>query len=542
MPESLYTGVMAKADPKEINAILQSAKMALNAGNMREAEGGLRRILAMAPQHAEATYLLGTLAFRVGMLGDAIDLLERSIALQPKQIQYYLTLAAAHRNAGHMPETVKVLVRAQKVGRNNPNVIGQLADAYKLIGRYEDALDLIDQAMMLHPGIAQFYATKATTLEKLKRYDEAIETCREAFKIADDAGVEPPMMITMIFAQIAPRVGLADEAVERVNRGLDQQNVRPQDRSTALFALADIEAERGENHERAFDLYQQANTAVEKRWSADMQSQVVDSLITMYSPERCKQMKRSHNSSDTPVFIVGMPRSGTTLVEQIIGAHPEVEPFGELLDIWDAARRLSRVNGAQYLTQQFMDALTTKQLDEVAQNYVGRHRSQARGAKRVTDKLPTNFLNLGFIAQVLPGARVIHCVRDPMDTCWSNFTMHYTSDLPFARDLADLGRYYRDYQRLMEHFKSALDLPILDVRYEELVDDIEGQSKRMLDFLELGWDDSVLRYYESDRRVLTASSEQVTKPIYTSSIGRYKPYEPMLGDLKAALEPAQTAN
>ena len=160
----------------------------------------------------------------------------------------------------------------------------------------------------------------------------------------------------------------------------------------------------------------------------------------------------------------------------------------------------------------------------------------------MTDKLPTNFLNLGFIAQVLPGARVIHCVRDPMDTCWSNFTMHYTSDLPFARDLADLGRYYRDYQRLMEHFKSALDLPILDVRYEELVDDIEGQSKRMLDFLELGWDDSVLRYYESDRRVLTASSEQVTKPIYTSSIGRYKPYEPMLGDLKAALEPAQTAN
>lgn len=532
---------MAKADPKEINAILQSAKMAHKANNFREAETGYRRILSMNPRHAEATHLLGLIAIGAGMIADGIDLLEKAVALEPKNLRILLDLARAHREIGHMEETAKVLRRAEKIAPNEPLVIAQLADVLKLTGDYEEALEIADRGLVLNPRIAQFFATKATTLEKLKRYDEAIAVCREAFKLADDAQAEPPMMITMVFAQIAPRVGLSDEAVERVNRGLEQPNVHPQERMTALFALANIEAER-DNHEKAFDLYQQANSAIEKRWKADMHSQVVDSLIGMYSPERCKQMKRSHNAAETPVFIVGMPRSGTTLVEQILGAHPEVEPFGELLDIWDAARRLSRMTGAQYMTPQFMDALTTKQLDEVAQRYIARHRSQARGAKRVTDKLPTNFLNLGFIAQALPGARIIHCVRDPMDTCWSNFTMHYTSDLPFARDLSDLGQYYRDYQRLMEHFKSALDLPILDVRYEELVDDIEGQSKRMLDFLELDWDESVLRYYESDRRILTASSEQANKPIYTSSIGRYKPYESMLGDLKAALEPAGSAS
>ena len=532
---------MAKADPKEINAILQSAKMAHKARNLREAEGGYRRILSMDPRHAEATHLLGLVAIGAGLVADGIELLEKAVALEPKNLQALMDLARAQRDIGHMEETAKILRRAEKLAPNEPLVIAQLADVLKLTGDYEEALEIVDRGLVLNPRIAQFFATKATTLEKLKRYDEAIEVCREAFKLAEDAEMEPPMMVTMIFAQIAPRVGLSDEAVDRVNKGMEQPNVHPQERMTALFALANIEAER-DNHEKAFELYEQANSSVEKRWKPDMHSQVVDSLIAMYSSERCKDMKRSHNASETPVFIVGMPRSGTTLVEQILGAHPDVTPFGELLDVWDAARRISRMTGTQYMTSQFMDALTTKHLDDVAQRYLARHRSQARGAKRVTDKLPTNFLNLGFIAQAFPGARIVHCHRDPMDTCWSNYTMHFTSDLPFARDLGHLGQYYRDYQRLVEHFKSVLDLPILDVRYEDLVDNIEGQSKRMLDFLELGWDERVLKYYESDRRILTASSEQVTKPIYTSSIERYKPYEAMLGDLKSALEPAGSSS
>jgi len=194
-----------------------------------------------------------------------------------------------------------------------------------------------------------------------------------------------------------------------------------------------------------------------------------------------------------------------------------------------------------------MDAVTVNMLDDAAKRYTARFRSSARGATRVTDKLPTNFLNVGLIAQMLPGARIIHCNREPMDTCWSNYAMHFTDDLPFARNLTDLGRYYRDEQRLMDHYKQVLDLPILDVQYEQLVEDIEGQSRRMLDFLDLNWDDRVLRYYEQDRRILTASADQANKPVYTSSIGRHKPYLPMLDEvqfdwLKSELDatPAQT--
>lgn len=526
---------MAKTDPNAINAILQSAKMAHQAGNLQEAEGGYRRILAMNPRHPEALHHLGLIALGVRMYADAIDLFERAVALDSKNLAYHLDLARAHREIGHHQDAAKVLERARKIAPNEAMVLAQLADVLKLTGEYEKAVDLADQALVLYPRVAQLFATKVTAMARLDRFKEAEAVCREAFKLADDAKVEPPLMISLVFAQIAPRLGLEDEAIERVEKGLKQENTRPEERMGAYFALAGIEDSRS-NHEAAFEYYRLANTALPSRWNADNHSRSTDSLINAYSAERVASMRRSRSVSEAPVFIVGMPRSGTSLVEQILSAHPDVIAFGELLDIWDAARRLSRDTRTQYMTAQFMDAVTVNMLDDASKRYTARFRSSARGATRVTDKLPTNFLNLGLIAQMLPGARVIHCTRDPMDTCWSNYAMHFTDDLPFARNLTDLGRYHRDQERLMDHFKQVLDLPILEVRYEELVEDTEGQSRRMLDFLELDWNDRVLRYYEQDRRILTASADQANKPIYSSAIGRHKPYLPMLDELKDALE------
>ncbi len=526
---------MAKTDPNAINAILQSARMAHQAGNFEEAEAGYRRILAMNPGHPDALYHLGLIAVSVRMFTDAIDLFERAVALDPKNLNYHLELARAHRETGHHQDAVKVFERARKIAPNEAIVLAQLADVLKLTGDYEKAIDLTDQALVLFPRVAQLFATKVTALARLGRHKEAEAVCREAFQLAKDAEVEPPLLISVIFAQIAPQLGLEDEAIERLEKGLQQENTRPEDRMSAYFALGTIEDSRS-NHEAAFEYYRLANTALPSRWNADNHSRLIDSLINAYSPERVASMRRSRSVTETPVFIVGMPRSGTSLVEQILAAHPDVVAFGELLDIWDAARRLSRDSRTQYMTSQFMDAVSVNMLDDAAKRYTARFRSGARGATRVTDKLPTNFLNVGLIAQMLPGARVIHCVRDPMDTCWSNYAMHFTNDQSFARNLTDLGRYCRDQQRLMDHFKQVLDLPILEVRYEELVEDTEGQSRRMLEFLDLEWNDQVLRYYEQDRRILTASADQANKPVYDSSIGRHKPYLPMLSELKAALE------
>lgn len=531
-----YTEAMAKADPKEINAILQSALMSHRAGNLQEAEAGYRKVLSLNPRHPDAMRLLGLIAISAGMYADGIDLLERAVALAPKTLPYLMDLANAHRHIGHREETVKVLRQAAALAPNDGLVLAQLADALKFVGRFEEALEIVDRTLVMNPRALQLLATKATTLEKLSRHEEALQVVRDGFKMAEDASVPVPMLLEVIFAQLAPKAGAADEAIERVKSAVQTEGVDPRLKASALFAAAKIEAQR-DNHDVAFALYEHANTAVENKWNADAHSGVIDSLMNTYSPERCAAMRRSHNTSETAVFVLGMPRSGTTLVEQILGAHSDVVPMGELLDIWDLARRMSMETRTQYMTSQFMDAVTTSMLDDASKRYTSRHRTFARGAKRVTDKLPTNFLNLGLIAQMLPGARVIHCVRDPMDTCWSNYTTDYTTDMPFARRLSAIGQYYRDYQRLMDHWKSVLDIQILDVQYEQLVANPEAESRRMLEFLELDWDESVLRYYESDRPILTASYEQANQPIYTSSIGRYKPYESKLDDLKKALEP-----
>ncbi len=532
---------MAKADPREINAILQSAKSALAAGQLQDAEAGLRKILAVSPRHAEATFHLGMVALRVGLNNEAAELFERSIAIEPKQIASYFALADARHRLGHLFEHVAALERALKLAPNNPTVMAQLANGMNLIGRYEDALDLADRAMLLQPQMIQLYVLKATSLGLLKRFDEAVAVCREVFKVAEEAKAEAPMMVTIAFAQMATQTGNEEEALERLARTLNRTDIHPRERMSAAQAAAVIKESQGE-HKAAFDLFTLGNHASQSRWDPAGNSRFVDSMIEMCSREFLSGLPSSNNPSEVPVFIVGMPRSGTTLVEQILGCHESVCPLGELLDTWDTISAVARETRTKPLSREFFGKLTTKRLEDAARRFFTKHRKEIGGAARAIDKMPTNFAYLPFIASVFPQARVIHCRRDPMDTCWSNYATQYSLDLPFSHNLSHLGQYYRDYERLMEHYKSVLDLPILEVQYEELVADTEGQARRMLDFLGLDWDERVLRFNESDRRVLTASLAQVTQPIYTSSIGRHKPYEPMLGELKTALGIAEAAN
>jgi len=429
---------MAKADPKAIHSTFQSAKMAHQANNLREAEAGYRRVLSMNPGHPEALHHLGLIAAGASMYSDAIELFERAVALQPKNLAAQLDLARAHRELGHPQEAIKAFRRALKLAPTEAVVLAQLADLLHSNGEQEEALALVDQAMVQHPKVAQLFAVKSAILDALDRPQEAEAVCREAFKLAEEAGVQPPAMIVAGFARIAPKVGLEDEAVERLSAAIEQEQSRPAARVPLLFAMARIEEERA-NHGRAFELYAQANAEMPGQWNADTHSASIDSLISVYSPDRVRAMRRSRQTSDSPVFIVGMPGSGTALVQEALSAHPEIGSFGQPIDVWDMARRLSRDSRTQYMTPQFMDAVTPTMLDAAANRYTSRCRSHARSASRVTDALPTNFFNLGLIAQALPGARVIHCVREPLDACWSAFTAgnHRSGFSPsvLARDL-----------------------------------------------------------------------------------------------------------
>jgi hypothetical protein len=242
------------------------------------------------------------------------------------------------------------------------------------------------------------------------------------------------------------------------------------------------------------------------------------------------------SDSPLPVFIVGMPRSGTTLVEQILASHPQVYGGGELRDLKEMVSQVWNSSGNSLSPGQTPLVPEPPAIRCLADGYLRQRLALSRGALRTTDKMPTNFYYLGLIALMFPNARILHCRRDPLDVCLSCYFTNFRDPPLYASDLEDLGFYYGHYQRLMEHWRKVLPHSILDVQYEELIENQEAVSRRMVEFCGLSWDDRCLEYYKSDRPVQTCSVWQVRQPIYSTSVGRWKHYAQHLDPLVQALE------
>ena len=256
----------------------------------------------------------------------------------------------------------------------------------------------------------------------------------------------------------------------------------------------------------------------------------------IYSPEAMASYGGHGDPSPLPVFVFGMPRSGTTLVEQILASHREVHGAGEIKDFEMAVAELGGAAGGA-LARPDLD-MTGAQLDRIGANYIRRIRSAAPAASRSVDKMTENFRFAGLIALALPRARMIHVRRDPLDTCLSCFSTLFTEALPYTYDLTELGRYHRAYEGLMHHWRAALPPGMmLEVRYEDVIADREGQSRRIVDHCGLEWDPRCLDFHRSERSVRTASFTQVRRPLYRTSVGRWRNYEAFLGPLIAALGP-----
>jgi len=250
-------------------------------------------------------------------------------------------------------------------------------------------------------------------------------------------------------------------------------------------------------------------------------------------------MKTASRSGRRPVFIVGMPRSGTSLAEQILSVHPEVQAAGELETIHRIAAGLQLAvpraapypGGALSLSRGDLDNLVKRYLDELP--------AEGRDRPVFTDKMPQNFLHLGFIRQLFPDARIVHCTRDARDTCFSCFSYDFRGEHAYAGDLVTLGEYFLQYRRLMQHWEGVLDLPLHELSYENMIADQEGETRKLLEFCGLEWDERCLDFHTARRFVLTSSYNQVRRPLYSSSIGRWKHYEKQLQPLIAILARAE---
>ena len=424
------------------------------------------------------------------------------------------------------------LRKAAKARPARAELRARLAQAELTAGDTDAALREADEALELDPNLPVALQTKAQILRVMGRRQEAYDLLKPRIDAGEaDAGVR------IAFADAAASVEGDQRAVEVLDPIAEDESQQPQVRVAALYRLANTLDHLGE-YDRAFECARRANEAMPAPWQPEAITQQFDRMIADTTPDAVAKFRRAKANTELPVFILGMPRSGTSLVEQILASHPKVHAAGERREVSLIAQRLLSKGAPHESVAQKLADLRQGEIDKEARNYIRAMKGLAdrEGVERVTDKMPHNFLHLAVIDAVFPQAHVIHCVRDPRDTCLSCYLLEFQGMMhAYTRDLANLGAFYNDYARLMDHWKRVLRIPILEVRYEDLVRDPERIVPELVDFVGLEWDDACLRHHEVERAVVTHSAEQARKPIYESSLARWKHYEAQLGPLVEVL-------
>jgi tetratricopeptide (TPR) repeat protein len=401
-----------------------------------------------------------------------------------------------------------------------------IAQAYRRLSRYDEAIAHHRRAIALKPDYAQAHHDLGRLFQALGRIEEARGELDAAALLSPQRGEYYRSLAEVTrFQEGDPRL----DAMQALARKAEAMPTI--DRIELHFALGKALGDVG-RHEASFQQYLEGNGVLRPRIEYDERTSLAmfEQLAATFSREMMQAKAGLGDPSERPIFILGMPRSGSTLVEQIFAGHPLVSGGGEMTAFRDAAQEaMGRPDAAREL-----DGETLRRLGA---RYLERTRPPFEGALRVTDKMPGNFLLAGAIHLALPNAKIIHTVRDPADTCFSCFTTLFLDGHQYTADLGELGRYYRAYETLMAHWREVLPPGVmLEVCYEEVVADLEGQARRIVEHCGLEWDPACLEFDQAKGAVWTASAAQVRRPVYADSIGRWKPYEPWLGPLLAALD------
>jgi Flp pilus assembly protein TadD len=499
----------------------------------RQAPGRAEPVAPAARARREAAR--GEAFLQRGQFQSALACFREAVTLAPQEAAYHVGLAGAAEGSGLEALVEHHGAEATRLAPDDARAHFLLGRTYYRNGKFSRGVEHSGRAVEVAPDRVDYVVLHGSLLLAAGRAREAAEALEPLL-----ASGTTDRWVANLYARVAPSIKQEARALEVVKRALLASNLSadPSGKPLLHFAAATL-LDRLGRHDEAFEQARLGNETVRttaSRHDPDAHSAWVSRKIKYFTRERVESLPRATHDSDRPVFILGMPRSGTTLVEQILACHPSVYPGGEMQSLRLVAKQSADADwaaGESY--PEYFDDLSLGHANRLAAKYLADIDALGRDARFVTDKQPLNFLILDMVELLFPRSRVIHCVRGPLDTCLSCYMTNFELHNPFKYDLGDLGRYYHDYARLMEHWKSVLTVPVLDVRYEDLVLDTRGQVRRMLEFLGLPWDDRCLRYYENERPVHTASVDQVRKPIYTASIGRWKHYEKHLRPLIDAL-------
>lgn len=526
LPQPSLTPAKSFAQARADDLLLKQAYEHQQAKRLAEAQDLCLEVLARTPNHPLALYIMGTVC--LGYDDEAaLRYFARAVGEEPKNPYYHLSLGEAYGKLSEFSAAIKHIQYALQVQPDLVEALCALGRVYTQFDKPDLALPLYEKAMKINRDHPKARIGMAAALTGLGRMDEAGVYLKEAIDHRIDAPAayydlaqsrkytEEPVELQSIIRELADP-GLKSEAVQSLH-----------------YAAGKIENDL-KRYAEAFDHFSKAKQAAGYKFDIDQYRRFVDLTIETFTPDLFAARSGYGNPSEVPVFVVGMPRSGTTLTEQICASHPEVHGAGELSKL----RRVANAIGLQSSASDFNKpiATITEGLSKtLAEEHLSYLRERAPVARRIIDKMPHNFELIGLLTLLFPNARIIHCRRDAIDNCVSCYVLPFSSAHSYNADLRVLGLYYREYDRLMRHWNEVFPGRIFENRYETLVEDQEAQSRRLIDYLGLPWDDACLRFFDREGAVTTPSRWQVRQPIYKSSVKRWKNFENEITPLIEAL-------
>ena len=465
---------------------------------MLQATGALTLYLSKVPTDSPCWHDLGLAHMALGRMGEAIDAFRSAISANPNWTDPWKYLGQAELLGGHAQESAQAFTSALGLDGSDAAAHVGLGIALSVLGQRDRAMAEFDRALQLNPSMVAAHYNRIG----LKTYSR------------DDADL----------AKLEALAARAD-------------TLSRDDRILLYFAMGKAWADAGDST-RAFTHYHVANRLKRSTLSYSVDDDIarMDEIREVMTKQTLARFSGLGNPSEMPIFIIGMPRSGSTLIEQILASHPLVTGIGEISAFRDVLGRINDGTGAVVQYPHVAQVLPPSMVARIGDLYLRLVGGRSEGRPRVADKFLGNSLYAGLIHAAFPNARIIHCGRDKVDTCLSCYTLLFGADQPFAYDMTELGRYWHAHDRLISHWREVLPSDrFLDLQYEDVVADIEPQVRRLLEFLGLHWDDQCLSFHANQRPVMTASAQQVRQPVSQSSVGRWKKHAGQIGPLLKAL-------
>jgi tetratricopeptide (TPR) repeat protein len=545
--------------------VVRQALSLHQAGHVREAESLYRQVLSAYPAHAAAAHFLGLLLHQTSRSAEGLSLVEQSVRTESRNADFLNNLGTVLRDLGRLPAAVEQFAKAVALKPDHAAARDNLGSSQKQMGLFDAAEATFRGTISRNPFNMRARMGLAETLQETARLDEAIATLNEAIAIRPKdaellAGLGVALMekgdingaAAAARAALASNPGMAKawlllaQAKRQREPDAELEAMQAQYLRTPADSVARMQIAFGlgkvnddlRTYDRAFDYFAEANAIRRKGivYDAARTRAEFESMKATFDEDFFQRHRPSDITDDTPIFVVGMPRSGTTLVEQIIASHPQVYGAGELNILKMAVGKVFPP-GIKGGFPAGIRELPDKVFADAGQTYLDLLHKTFHGYRHVTDKMPGNFLLIGFLHMMLPKAKIVHCARNAAATCLSIFKTHFRGDGHlYSYDLAELADFHNLYIDMMAHWRKVLPGVVHDVRYEDFVNDQEGATRALVDWLGLPWDDRVLAFHETDRPVRTASAAQVRQPMYPGSVDLWKRYGDKLRPLVERLK------